>query len=67
MQRVSIQPIIAMFWVSAVSIAGIARSFDSFASWAVLAGVAVVPPLVMIWRWNDPPQTTSEAIQEALR
>ena len=35
--------------------------------WTVLAGVAVVPPLVMMWRWNDPRQTMSESIPEAVR
>jgi hypothetical protein len=40
---------------------------DSFSGWAVLTGVAVVPPLVMMWRWNDPRQTMSESIQDARR
>jgi hypothetical protein len=67
MQLVSIKPVIAMLWVSATFIIGIAGNLDSFSSWAVLTGVAVVPPLVMMWRWNDPRQTMSESIQEALR
>jgi hypothetical protein len=67
MQLVSLESIIALLWVSAVSIVGIARNLDSFSSWTVLAGVAVVPPLVLMWRWHDPRQTMSETIQEALR
>jgi hypothetical protein len=67
MHLVSIKPIIAVLWVSAVLVIGIAGIVDSFSSWTVLAGVAVVPPLVMMWRWNDPRQTMSESIQEALR
>ena len=67
MQLASIKPIIAMLWVSAVVILGIAGNLDSLSSWAVLAAVAVVPPLVMMWRWNDPRQTMSETIQEARR
>ena len=67
MQLVSIKAIFAMLWVSAVSIAGIAGNVNSFSSWTVLAGVAVLPPLVMMRRWNDPRQTMSETIQEALR
>jgi hypothetical protein len=66
MQLVSIKAIVAMLWVSTVSIVGIAGSLN-FPSWAVLAAVAVIPPLVMMWRWNDPCQTMSETIQEALR
>jgi len=67
MQLVSIKTIIAMLWVSAASIAGIAANVTSLSSWIVLAGIAVLGPLVLMWRWNDPRQTMSEAIQEALR
>ena len=67
MQLLSIKPIIATFWVSAAFVIGIAAKVDSLASWTALAGVALVPPLVMMWRWNDPRQTMSESIQEALR
>jgi hypothetical protein len=67
MQLLSIKPIIAMLWVSATFIIGIVGDVDSFSSWAVLTGVAVVPPLVMMWRWNDPRQTMSESIREVLR
>jgi hypothetical protein len=67
MQLVSIKSVVAILWVSAAFIIGIAGKLDSFSSWAVLTGVAVVPPLVMMWLWNDPRQTMSESIQEALR
>jgi len=68
MQLFSIQPsIVAMLWVSATLIIGIVGGLDSFTSWAILAGVAVVPALVMMSRWNDARQTMSESIQEALR
>jgi hypothetical protein len=67
MQLVSIKAIIAMLWVSAVSIIGVAGNVSSFSSWTVLASVALLPPLVMMWRWNNPPQTMSETIQEVLR
>jgi len=50
-----------------VLILGIAGNMHSFPSWTVLTGVALVPPLVMMWRWNDPRQTMSESIQEARR
>ena len=67
MQLFSIKRAIAMLWVAAMFIIGIAGNLDSFSSWAVLTGVAVVPPLVMMWWWNDPRQTMSQSIQEALR
>ena len=67
MQLVSIKAVIGMLWVSTVSVVGIAGNLNSVTSWIVLAVVAVVPPLVVLWRWNDPRQTMSESIQEALR
>ena len=67
MQLVSIKAIIAMLWVSTVTVVGIAGNLNSVTSWIVLAVVAVVPPLVVLWRWNDPRQTMSESIQEVLR
>ena len=67
MQLVSIKAIIAMLWVSTVSVVGIAANLNSVTSWIVLAVVAIVPPLVVMWRWNDPRQTMSESIQEVLR
>ena len=67
MQLVSMKAIAAMLWVSTVSIVGSAGHVNSISSWTVLAAVAVVPPVVMMWRWQDPRQTMSEAIQEALR
>jgi hypothetical protein len=50
-----------MLWVSAVSMAGIAGNVNSVSSWTVLAGVAVLPPLVMMRRWNDSRQTMSQS------
>ena len=67
MQLVSIKAIIAMLWVSTVTVVGIAGNLNSVTSWIVLAVVAVVPPLVVMWRWNDPRQTMSESIQKVLR
>jgi hypothetical protein len=54
-------------WVSAICTAGIAGNLGSLSGWVVLTGLVVLPPLVMMWRWNDPRQTMSETIQEALR
>jgi hypothetical protein len=67
MQRDSIKTTITAVWVSAVSAVGIAGNMRSVSGWAVLAGLATIPPLIMMWRWNDPSQTMSEAIQEARR
>jgi hypothetical protein len=44
-----------------------AGNVRSLSGWAVLTGLAVLPPLVLMWLWNDPRQTMPETIQEALR
>jgi hypothetical protein len=67
MQLESIKGIFSTLWVSAVFAAAIAGNLQSVSGWTVLVGVAVVPPLVMMWRWNHPAQTMSESIQEARR
>lgn len=61
------QAVLATVWVSVALIAGIAGNLNSVTSWTILAGVAVIPPIVMMWRWNAPRQTMSESIQEARR
>ena len=68
MQLVSMKTFFAAtVWVSAVSMAGIAGNMSSVSSWTVLAGVALLPALVMMQRWNGPGQTMSQSIQEARR
>ena len=68
MQLVSLKGVLATVWLSAALIAGIAGNLNSVTSWTVLAGVAVIPPIVeMMLRWNAPRQTMSESIQEGRR
>ena len=67
MQLVSIKAVIAMLWVVAVTVAGIAGNVNPFLLWTVLAGVALLPPVVMMRWWNDRRQSMSQSIQEALR
>jgi hypothetical protein len=67
MELISIKTLLAIAWVSVLCVAGIAGNLHSLSGWAVLVGVAVVPPLIMVWWWNDPPQTLSESIRKAQR
>jgi hypothetical protein len=67
MQLSSIKTSFALIWVSAIAIAGFAGNFTSLSSWAILAAVALAPPLVVMWRWSDPAPSMSEAIQKVLR
>ena len=67
MQLVFSKAVLAMFWVSTGSVAGIAEHATSFWVWIVLAAVAVFPSLVMMRRWNDPGQSMSQSIQAVIR
>lgn len=67
MQLLSIRAALAAVWVLAVCLAGIAGNVNSLSGWFVLAAIAVLPPIVVMWRWHDPPQTLSESIREARR
>ena len=66
MQLSSIKTAIALIWVSTIAVAGLAGNFSSLSSWAILAIVALTPPIVMMWCWSDPAPSMSEAIQKAL-
>ena len=67
MQLNTIKTVLAVIWVAAVCLAGVILGVNSVQAWALLTAGAVVPPVVMLWRWNDPPQTMSERIQAARR
>jgi hypothetical protein len=67
MHLISLKTVLATAWVAAVLIAGLVGNLSSLSGWAVLAGVAVLPPIVLLWRLNAPRQTMSESIQEGRR
>jgi hypothetical protein len=63
----SLKATVPTVWVSAVGVASIADNLRSLSGWTVLSDLAVLPPLAMMWRWNNPHQSVSESIQEALQ
>lgn len=67
MQLNSIKATVSAVWVSIVCLVGIAGNLQSLSGWVILTGLAILPPLVIMWRWNDPRPTLSESIQEVLR
>lgn len=67
MQVLLIKATVTAGWVSSVVSVGIIGHFTSVPAWTVLTGIAVVPPLIVLWRLRIPPRTLSERIQEALR
>ena len=67
MQLNSIKAAVTAVWILAVCAAGIALNVESLSGWTVMITLAILPPLVMMWRWKDPPATMSEIIQDARR
>jgi hypothetical protein len=67
MQLESIKTTVAVVWVLAVGAAGLALHVASLSGWAVVAALAVFPPLAMMWWWHAPRETMSESIREVLR
>jgi hypothetical protein len=63
----TIKAMVTAVWVFALCAAGLALNVGSLSGWIVLSALAILPPIVMMWRWNDPPATMSEIIQEARR
>lgn len=63
----SIKVIATVLWVALIGIAGLAGKLQSPSAWVLSAVAAFLPPTVMLWRWNTPPQTLSESINEARR
>jgi hypothetical protein len=67
MQTISIERIAAAAWISAVGIVGLAGDVGSASTWLLLTGVAVLPPVVMMWQWNEPSESMSQRIHRAQR
>jgi hypothetical protein len=51
----------------AICVAGRIAELHTARIWAVVAALAIVPPIVMMWRWHGPEQTLSQSITTARR
>jgi hypothetical protein len=54
-------------WVVAAGILGFALGVTSFAGWAALAVLSLVPPAVVLRLWSAPAPSMSESIRDVLR
>lgn len=67
MQLQQRKAIAAGAWILAITAIGMVANLTSLSSRAVVALVALIPPVVL-WRfWNVPGQSMSESIRKALR
>ena len=58
---------LATVWVLAACTLGIAIGVASMPALAALSVIALLPPLIMLRLWNDPPQSISERVREVRR
>jgi hypothetical protein len=63
----SLRFVVASAWVMALCVAGRIAELHTARIWAVVAALAIVPPIVMMWRWHGPEQTLSQSITTARR
>lgn len=61
----TLKTLLLVAWVIAICVAAIVIGVTSVANWIVVAGAAIVPPLVVRRFWRAPEQTMSESIHEA--
>jgi hypothetical protein len=54
-------------WILAVAVLGYVSGTTSFAAWAFVAALSLVPPAVMLRLWSAPSPSMSETIREVLR
>jgi hypothetical protein len=57
----------AVVWILLIAVVGFVAQAASVAGWTVLAGLAVLPPIVMWRMWTAPRQSMSESIRSAIR
>jgi hypothetical protein len=66
MQPTYIKAAVSAAWVGALAAIAFLGDFTSSAL-LLLTVLAVVGPLVLMWFWRPPMQTTSQSIQDVLR
>jgi hypothetical protein len=67
MQLESIKALIVGAWVLGVGAIALSVNLTSPAGWSILVGLGLLPPIILLRMWQQPEQTTSERIREAIR
>ena len=67
MKMLHYKTILATVWVLAIAAIGVAMQVTSAPLIVVLVAVALLPPMAMMWLWQDPAQSLSESIHQARR
>lgn len=67
MTLLQIKRSMAVLWVVSVVTLALVGHVTSVSSWLALVALAVLPPTILMYRWQTPQPSTSERIQDALR
>ena len=67
MRLQNIKVVLAVVWVISATVIGLVAGVSSAGGRVALAALGLLPPLAMLYLWNDPVQTMSESINKARR
>ena len=54
-------------WVLGLAAIAFSVNLSSVTGWVLVVGLGLVPPVILLRMWQQPPQTISESIQEAIK
>ena len=67
MQLQQIKKACGVAWVLAAAIVGLVAGVRSTGGLLVLAALGLLPPIALLFLWNEPPETMSESIRGGRR
>ena len=67
MQLQQIKKACGVAWVLAAAIVGLVAGVRSTGGLVALAALGLLPPLALMFLWNEPPETMSESIRGGRR
>ena len=66
-EQANLKATIAVAWVLTWGVLAVSLNLGSASNWILFIGSAALPPLMLLTMWNQPAQTMSESIHEALK
>jgi len=67
MRLQNIKVVLAVVWVISATVIGLVAGVSSAGGRVALAALGLLPPIALLYLWNDPVQTMSESINRARR
>lgn len=67
MQFTPFKAVLAVVWLLAVGALGVVIPVTTITGWLTIVGFGLMPAVLMLRAWRQPPQTISESIQAEIR